>query len=135
MHEQAHGERGVEAELERMFAHTPPGADAELFAARVQDKLNQRWNVRRFGIGAAGVIGGLIAVTQALGSGLAFELEQASASSVQGAEGLYRQALVEAEKLPQLLPFENTGMTAFWIASGLLVLFAAAASARLFDEV
>ncbi len=135
MPEPHRNDRALEADLERLFSNTPAMPDADLFAYQVQTRLNRGWNVRRIGIGAAGLAGGVIAVTQMLGSGVTVELQQASKGSIATAEGLYRRGLTEVGSLSQALPFENMGVNLFWVASGLLVLFAVAATTRLFDEV
>ena len=59
---------GFEARLERLFAQPPRVADPEQFAARVEARLDREWSLRRAFIGAAGLVGGVIAVTQTVGA-------------------------------------------------------------------
>jgi hypothetical protein len=59
-----------ERELDRMFAEAPAFADADLFAARVDDRLDRGWTFRRLLIGGFGVMGGVIGGGQIIGSGL-----------------------------------------------------------------
>ena len=75
----------VEAEfergLERLFADGPELPDASAFADRVQRRLATGWTARRWLIGAAGVAGGLVGVSQLLVSNFAGQLAQASDSA------------------------------------------------------
>jgi hypothetical protein len=63
-------DRAFEARLERLFADAPSFADADLFAVRVRDRLNRRWNMRGTVIGALGLLGGMFVVYQAAAAGL-----------------------------------------------------------------
>jgi hypothetical protein len=74
-------ERTFEMELERRFADAPVLPDAELFAARVTERLDRGWAFRRFLIGGLGISGGLIGGGQVLGSGLVGRLDSLSAQS------------------------------------------------------
>lgn len=64
-----------EARLERLFAKPPVVTDSGAFTARVQSRLERGWGLRQVLIGAAGVVGGTVAATQAFGSGLLQQLE------------------------------------------------------------
>ena len=57
-----------EARLERLFAQPPRVSDPEAFAARVEERLDREWTLRRGFIGVAGLVGGVIAVTQTVGA-------------------------------------------------------------------
>ena len=57
-----------EARLERLFAQAPRVSDATAFAARVEARLDREWSLRRGFIGTAGLVGGVIAVTQTVGA-------------------------------------------------------------------
>ena len=59
-----------EARLERLFAQAPRVVDPVAFAARVEARLEREWALRRGFIGVAGLVGGVIAVTQTLGAEL-----------------------------------------------------------------
>ena len=67
-------EPSFEAALERLFAEAPTFADAPLFAARVESRLDRAWNARNLLIGGLGLGGGVIGGAQVLGSGLAERL-------------------------------------------------------------
>lgn len=130
-------EREFEASLERMFRDAPPRPDAELFAARVQKRLNNGWALRRWGVGAAGMIGGAVAITQTLGADLSLRFEQASAGSAKAVDTVYRQAVGQAQTISadSGLAFGDMGLGMFWVVSGVIVLLAAALMTRAFDEV
>ncbi len=70
-----------EYDLERMFAETPARPDADIFAARVLERLDRGWTARRLLIGSMGVLGGLIGAYQVLGAGALTELQAAAARS------------------------------------------------------
>src|ERR671920_691714 len=53
-----------ERRLERLFADFNELPDAGPFAERVERRLNTGWTARRWLIGAAGVIGGVIGASQ-----------------------------------------------------------------------
>jgi hypothetical protein len=64
-----------ESRLERLFSQPPAVTDPGVFTARVQARLERGWGLRQLVIGAAGVVGGTVAATQAFGSGLLHQLE------------------------------------------------------------
>ena len=74
-------DRRFEMELERWFGEAPAFADSDLFALRVEARLDRGWNFRQFLIGGLGVAGGLILVAQILGSGLAGRLTAVTTQS------------------------------------------------------
>ena len=59
-----------EARLERLFAQPPHVQDPVGFARRVEERLDREWTLRRLMIGAAGVAGAAIMLSQTLGSEL-----------------------------------------------------------------
>src|SRR5579872_4264386 len=62
-------EHMFEMRLDRMFAETPAFADAELFAATLEARLNRGWTTRRLLIGGLGLVGGFVGAAQVLSSG------------------------------------------------------------------
>lgn len=72
-------ETSFEYRLERMFADTPTLADAELFAARVLERLDRGWMLRTLVIGSMGVLGGLVGVFEILQTGALGQLSAMSA--------------------------------------------------------
>lgn len=124
-------EREFETSLERMFAQAPAYPDAEAFAGRVQAKLDRSWRWRRLGVGSAGAIGGLIAVSQALGSNLTFRMQQSMVDSFQSVDAAVDGAVLQTESLVGL----STSAGMFWAVSAMMVIGAGAAALRLFEEV
>jgi hypothetical protein len=120
-------ERGFEAGLERMFSQPPAMADADAFTRKVEHRLNRDWRWRTLGIGAAGVIGGAIAATQALHSGLGLKVKEASASSSLAVDDIYHQA--------EMLFQTGSGIGLFWIVSGLLIVAAIVGATRALEQV
>ncbi len=74
-------DRSFEMELDRLFAEPPAFADGDLFALRVEERLDRGWTFRQFLIGGLGILGGLILGAQILGSGLAARLDAVTAHS------------------------------------------------------
>jgi len=74
-------ERSFEMELDRLFGEAPAFFDGDLFARRVEERLDRGWTFRQFLIGGLGVAGGLILGAQILGSGLAGRLGAVTAQS------------------------------------------------------
>src|SRR5436190_24321393 len=70
-----------ERRLERLFAEVPEFADAGAFAERVERRLNAGWTARRWLIGAAGGVGGVIGASQLMVSNLFQRVETASDSA------------------------------------------------------
>jgi len=74
-------DRTFEMELDRMFGEAPAFPDTDLFAARVEARLDRGWTFRRLLIGGLGIAGGLIGGAQILGSGLLSRIGELSARS------------------------------------------------------
>ncbi len=74
-----------ERRLQRAFAEAPAYPDEQLFAARVQTRLDQGEAVRRSVIAIVGSFGALIAVAQLLSAGLGTRASQLSAGAGEAA--------------------------------------------------
>lgn len=57
-----------DARLERLFSQPPRVSDPAVFARRVEDRLDREWSMRRLLIGAAGVVGAALTLSQTLGA-------------------------------------------------------------------
>ncbi len=125
------GEREFEAGLERMFGQTPAFPDADAFTGRVEAKLNRDWRLRTVLLGAAGVVGGVVAATQTIGQGVFGRIQQVSTTSASAADHFYRDALDQVGLLSQV----GSGASIFWIASGLMILTAIVGATKAFDEL
>ncbi|MDZ4321755.1 MAG: hypothetical protein U1A07_23465, partial [Phenylobacterium sp.] len=86
----AMAEMEVERTIERLFARAPESADADLFAERVQRRLDRGWAARRVLIGAAGLVGGVIGASQLFVSNLFDQVETAEQSARALGQGLAR---------------------------------------------
>src|SRR6185312_16373548 len=74
-------EHEFERRLERLFAEGPELPDARAFAERVERRLDAGWTARRWLIGAAGVIGGVVGASQLMVSNLFQRVESAGDSA------------------------------------------------------
>src|SRR6185437_5021643 len=77
----AMAELDFERRLERLFAEAPELPDAGPFADRVERRLDAGWTARRWLIGAAGVVGGVIGASQLMVSNLFQRVESAGDSA------------------------------------------------------
>lgn len=128
-------DHGFEGELHRMFAESPPMADAGRFAAGVETRLERGWRLRRIMIGGAGLLGGGVAVAQVLTANLGERLGAASQQSLQAAQrGLAQVTLPGSAELANLraLPY---GTEVMWLVLGLAVLAAALFATRSVEEL
>jgi hypothetical protein len=128
-------ERDFEAELERMFNQPPAFADNEAFARRVNSRLDKSWRLRVFGLATAGGVGGLIAISQTIGTNFGLRLTEASTQSVQRVDGAYERAVSQLEGLGgvDLAAFGLNGNLVAMMAIA-LILGMAAMGMRLIDE-
>ena len=76
-----------ETRLDRMFAEAPQFPDAELFARQVEARMERGWSVRRFVIGGAGVVAGVVGVGQMMGAGLFLRAAGSEATAQANAVG------------------------------------------------
>jgi hypothetical protein len=111
-------ERNFEVELGRMFAEAPALADADLFALRVDERLNRGWTVRRLVIGGMGVAGGVVGGAQVLGGGLIERLGGAATDAGGQLTGKIVD-VVENNLMPQSFPLnaEVVWLTAVVVAA------------------
>jgi hypothetical protein len=70
-----------ERRLERLFSEAPELPDAGAFAERVERRLDAGWTARRWLIGAAGVVGGVIGASQLMLSNVFQRVETAGDSA------------------------------------------------------
>jgi len=115
--------------LERLFAETPELPDGAQFAAGIERALSRGWTARRWLIGAAGVVGGVIGAGQLFASGLFARVESAGQSARVLSEGL-AQVTSGADMVSAL-----SGGLGPWIAGGLAILTLAFALSRVIEEI
>jgi hypothetical protein len=141
--------------IERLFRETPPLPDSAEFARGVEKRLAAGSRTRTVVIGVAGLIGGVVAVRETLGSNLNFEASQTaeaaglSASTAAAAEpirlteagvgALRAQAQAAQNGLSDLgVNFDFSalgGMQMFWAVAALLIAAAVMAGMKLANEV
>jgi len=117
--------------LERMFADTPARPDADIFAARVLERLDRGWTARRLLIGSMGALGGLIGAYQVLGAGALTELQAAATRSND-----YFAQHISHDVVGAIAPasFVLDGQ-AIWMAAALALVAAGFGLARLVREI
>jgi hypothetical protein len=120
-----------ETRLERMFAQPPAFADADSFARRVESRLDRAWTVRRWAIGAAGLIGGVVATGQVVGSNLTLQMQGVSADVMAEASGALRSFTPEWRAL-SMLPI---GTEVLWMGAGLALMAIALVATRMLEEL
>lgn len=86
-------EREFEAELERMFNQPPAFADNDAFTRRVTSRLDKSWRLRAVALAAAGTVGGLITLSQTIGSNFSLRFSDAAVPAVSRVDGAYEQAV------------------------------------------
>jgi hypothetical protein len=119
-----------EAQLSRLYGQAPVFRDAELFTQQVTEKLDRGWAVRRMVIGATGVVAGLAAAAQLIGSRFADEFSTMSHDGVQKLDLGLDKAMARYDQL-----FTLGGTETLWLAAVLAAAALAFAVTRLLDEV
>jgi len=130
--------------IERLFARTPQMADATLFAAEVETKLQSSTRVRTLALTLAGVVGGIIAVRESMNVNLNLTGSQAPVAGRVIGQGIQSASLdvqgAVASGLSQMGLADMTlgsmgGMQLFWITAGALIALAAAGVMKLSQDV
>lgn len=111
---------GFDGEIERMFARPPALDGADVFAAGVERRLNRNWRMRTVILSAAGLVGGVFAVREALQAGVEPGLVRLtnSYSSLAQASSWRADSVIDGINLAIV---HNPSMAAFWLASVVLV--------------
>ena len=120
-----------ETRLERMFAQPPAFADADQFARRVENHLDRSWTVRRWAIGAAGLIGGIVATGQVLGSNVSQRMQGLGSEAVADLTSGLNSFAPEWKAL-SLLP---VGTEVLWMGAGLAIMAVALVATRMLEEL
>ena len=123
-----------EMRLGRLFGEAQTYPDGALFALEVESRLGRGWALRRALIVAAGVFGGLLAVGQAMGSGLFTQIDSFSHMAAATRTGLANLPAPMALRLAALpdLPF---GGEVLWLVLGFAVLAGALLAGRSLEEL
>ena len=119
-----------EHRLLHAFDEPPAFADADLFAARVEARLDRGWGLRQLLIGGFGVVGGVVGTMQMVGSGFVPQLEAASVQST----GLLTQRLDDFWRSSLDLGAMPLSSEVLWMAAALGVMALAFAVTRAVEE-
>jgi len=119
-----------ERRLERLFAEAPELADGGAFAGRVERRLDAGWTARRWLIGAAGVVGGVIGASQLMLSNVFERVETAGDSA-----RLLTTSLNHISTGADWIAAVSNGGTVVWIAAGLAVLMMGFVLTRVIGEI
>ena len=119
-----------ERRLERLFAEAPELADAGAFAERVERRLDAGWTARRWLIGAAGVVGGVIGASQLMVSGLFQRVESAGDSA-----RLLSTSLNHLSMTTDWITAISSGGAVVWVAAGLAVIMMGFVLTRVIGEI
>ena len=122
-------EASFERRLERLFAESPELPDCARFAEGIENKLNRGWAARRWLIGIAGGVGGVVGASQLVASNLYQRVESAEQS-----------ARMTTQVLSQVAPSTDmvsalSGGFGVWIALGLAVAAMGFALTRVIEEI
>ena len=130
--------------VERLFSRTPAMADASLFTARVEQRLQRGSRVRFLALSLAGLIGGAVAVRETMSVDIQLGSRQGVVAGDALGQGLQSASLNVQESIQSALEqlgLANLelgsmgGMQLFWIAAGALIAVAAAGVMKLSQEV
>ena len=130
--------------IERLFSRSPQMADASLFAAGVEAKLQSSSRVRTVALTVAGLIGGVIAVRESTNVSFTLSDAQAPVAGRAIGQGIQSASLNVQEAvgsglaqvgLADLSLGSMGGMQLFWLAAGALIALAAAGVMKLSQEV
>lgn len=122
-------EAEFERRLERLFLEAPELPDAKGFAERVDGRLSRGWTARRWLIGAAGILGGVIGASQLIMSNIFQRVESAEGSARLLSSGL-SQIAPKAEWVSSL----SSGGVVVWVAVGLAVVMMGFVLSRVIEE-
>jgi hypothetical protein len=126
-----------ERRLERLFADAPELADAGSFAERVERRLDAGWTARRWLIGAAGVVGGVIGASQLMMSDLFQRVEAAGDSarvlSTSLSGGLNH--ISSGADWVAVVSSGGGGGVVVWVAAGLAVVMMGFVVTRVIGEI
>jgi hypothetical protein len=119
-----------ERRLERLFAEAHELPDAANFAERVERRLDAGWTARRWLIGAAGVVGGVIGASQLMMSNVVQRVETAEDSA-----RLLSSGLTHMTARGDWLAAISGGGSVVWVAAALAVLMMGFVLTRVIGEI
>jgi hypothetical protein len=123
-------EHEFERRLERLFAEAPELPDAGAFAARVERRLDAGWTARRWLIGAAGVVGGVIGASQLMLSNVFQRVETAGDSA-----RLLSTSFNHISTGTDWMAAISSGGAVVWVAAGMAVVMMGFVLTRVIGEI
>lgn len=123
-------ELDFERRLERLFADAPELSDAAAFAERVERRLDAGWTARRWLIGAAGVVGGVIGASQLMMSNIFQRVETAGDSA-----RMLTSSINHISTGTDWVAAVSNGGTVVWVAAGLAVIMMGFVLTRVIGEI
>ena len=123
-------EHEFERRLERLFAEAPELPDAGAFAARVERRLDAGWTARRWLIGAAGVVGGVIGASQLMLSNVFQRVETAGDSA-----RLLSTSINHISTGTDWMAAISSGGAVVWVAAGMAVVMMGFVLTRVIGEI
>ena len=130
--------------IERLFSRSPQMADASLFAAGVEARLQSSSQVRTVALTVAGLIGGIIAVRESTNVDLTLSDARAPIAGRAIGQGFEAASLnvqgvvqsgLQSFGLADVSLGSLGGMQLFWLCAGALIALAAAGVMKLSQEV
>ncbi|HEX8471702.1 MAG TPA: hypothetical protein VF633_11365 [Brevundimonas sp.] len=130
-------------DIERLFARTPHMPDAPLFVADVETKLASSSRVRTLALTLAGLVGGAVAVSQAVRVNVNLSTSDSPVAGRALGEGIQAasvgtqdavQSILDQVGLADLSFGSMSGMQLFWITAAALIALAAAGVMKLSQE-
>ena len=123
-------ELDFERRLERLFAEAPELPDAGPFAERVERRLDAGWTARRWLIGAAGVVGGVIGASQLMLSNVFQRVETAGDSA-----RLLSTSINHISTGTDWVAAISSGGAVVWVAAGMAVVMMGFVLTRVIGEI
>lgn len=117
-----------ERRLERLFEAAPPFADEAAFSEQVTRRLNRSWALRRWLIAGAGVVGGLVSVSQLVATGVLRQIQLAA-----GAAGALSSDL--AQTLGQWIAILPGDRPVVWSAIAVALVLLGFVATRVLEEI
>ncbi|WP_304167993.1 hypothetical protein [Phenylobacterium aquaticum] len=124
-------ELDFERSLERLFADAPYFPDGEAFAQRVENRLDRGWAMRGWLIGSAGVVGGVVGVSQLVMSNVVHRVETVSA----GSSRVIQAGIAQVKPSIDLLSLVQSDWAVVWVASALAVVAMGFVLTRVIEEI
>lgn len=124
-------ELDFERRLERMLSQSPELPDAVAFAMRIEGRLDRGWNIRRWVIGTAGVVGGLVGASQLMLANLVGRVEDASAGSTK----FIQAGIAQVRPGLDILAYAQSDWLLVWVAAGLAIVAMGFVLTRVIAEI